>query len=43
MMGQLERRAEAISGKFQLAECWKHVVSVCDNGDMAGAADDGAA
>ncbi len=44
MMGQLEGRVEAISGQFiQLAGCCEHALSVCDNGEKAGGADDGAA
>ena len=38
MMGQLERRAEAISGEFKLAGGCKDTVGVCDDttGDQAG-------
>ena len=40
----LERPAEAISVEFNSqAVCFKHSVGVCDDGDKAGEADDGAA
>ena len=43
-MGQFERRTEAILGRgVQLAGGCKHAVGVCDDGDKAGGADDGAA
>ena len=45
LMGQLERRAEAITCNrgVQLAGCCKHTVGVSDDRDETGGADDGAA